>query len=148
MSAQNPDQIADSFSDMSVSSVENSDVSTQMENKNDVSLEGSEFDTINVILKSCKPDLSRYLDRFKAAYIINESVEFLTPSNVAEIFKTEIGLREIFLQGLNNFRNTDEHKEDRIKERKKPKEYKEFNKWKPIVSIIQLKAPLLLKTEY
>lgn len=98
---------------------------------NDTALE--QFDDIAAILKSCQPDLSRFLDRFKEAFYIDASIKDMTEADVADIFVKEAGLRPIFLKSLNKFRHQEEKEE--VTKLKKPKGYKNFALWKRCVSI-------------
>lgn len=105
---------------------------------NDESL--NEFQDITQILKACKPDLSRFLNRFKEAFVINSSIAFLTEAAVAEIFDKEIGLRPIFLASLHEFRNHEETVDSNEAVKiKKPSSYIFFSQWKPCVSILKTK---------
>lgn len=134
--SDNEKTLEDSLLGLSVSNPSSSSRSLMDVSAVEIS-ELDQFDDITAILAACKPDLSRFLDRFKKAFIINSSVPYLTESVIAEIFKKEIGLRPIFSKALHEFCNPEDMIQigRNVLKLKKPKNYIKFSQWKRIVSI-------------
>lgn len=54
------------------------------------------FEVVQLILKSCSPDLTNFLEKCKVAMICNSCIPSLTREDVNALFQSEIGIRSIF----------------------------------------------------
>lgn len=132
-----------SFSSMSVSEDSRNLSAQSVTEKSHPDESCFKFAQIENILRSCKPDLTSYLGRFKEAFIVDEAIEFISVETAREIFKTEIGLRGIFLSAVERYKgSTQEEAEDTLIEPKKPKGYTKFRYWKKEVSVPKMEIRL------
>lgn len=107
------------------------------------------FELIELILKSCVPDLSAHLEKCKKAMLINSSLKSLSREDVNELFHDEIGLRGIFMLELKKHQPKTKmavHNDENCKYKTKPKvtennkienvskEFRRFHNWKKVVS--------------
>lgn len=126
----------------------NIDQSRNLETTNE-----NNFSYIEFILKKSVPESSfpAFVERFKKAYIVNDSLIYLDDAAVNELFPVEIGMRGIFKANLKKFLEKksktnsvpqpivpeiyEVSEEEPVASSTTPQEMKSFSTWTTIVSI-------------
>lgn len=86
------------------------EMSENNSNREDEDLEGNNisenpmgFENIKEVLGMCSPPLTEYFPRFEEAMVVNGSIKTLTLYSATQLFKKEVGLQGIFMDGLKKF---------------------------------------------